>query len=508
MAFMAIEHEQALPSYVPPLPAAQQPANPQTSAEAQNLAELKRWFAENKFSEAMLRRLMAHPGVQDVQDLACLNDEELQQAGFTPVQLKRFTLLQHKMNDPNEHRTIGQISQMLEDVKKQLVAGVIGRAAAEYMTNGLCCELARETRTDPTALFQIFLANLDSSSPAPAPVPDVPQFMTFTPSGSITIKISRPGESDQLVETDSNGRLDLNGMSFSKCTLQPMTKTEPPIPIGSPVQLELPLTAKKTVDLPASTVRPMFLDHDKPLIDGDASGRFESEIGGVVVEFSGKTSVDGSMNLVLPAGKISQLCARSACGSVTVNGSSMSIAHRSSGDDPITLRSLFSQKSSKIPFLNHCKGDRVAFLGDISGSMSGAGITLLKSTLNAAVDDVLVPNSVKTVALCAWNDSPKWFEGKRWLDATAKDNVKCWIQQLQAGGGTEMQPAIEDAVRLQNVTDIVVLCDGEFSDFDFRAIRKRCPDVGFSFVAIGQSAAWEKMQALAHQAQGFFQHEK
>ena len=71
-----------------------------------------------------------------------------------------------------------------------------------------------------------------------------------------------------------------------------------------------------------------------------------------------------------------------------------------------------------------------------------------------------------------------------------------------------MQPAIEDAVRLQNVTDIVVLCDGEFSDFDFRAIRKRCPDVGFSFVAIGQSAAWEKMQALAHQAQGFFQHEK
>lgn len=310
------------------------------------------------------------------------------------------------------------------------------------------------------------------------------------------------------METDSEGRLDLRGQSLSACTLQPMTQTKPPIPMGNPVQLELPLTAEKTVDLPATTVRPMFQHQDSPLGSCAASGAFTSASGGVVAKFSATTAHDGSLNLVLPAGTISGLSAQSACGKIAVAASSMSIAERVPGEAPVTLRSIFSQKSSKIPFLNHCKGNRVAFLGDVSGSMRGSGISLLMRTLNAAVDEVMAPDSSKTVAFCAWSDSPSWFEGKRWLGAADRDNVKRWIQRLKADGGTRMQPALDEAVRLQEVSDIVVLCDGGFEEFDFRAIRNRYPDVAFSFVALGEGADSKKMQELAHQAQGFFQHEK
>lgn len=540
LAFMSIDSEGALPVYVRPIaPAVASPPAPQSAVASppapqpvvderiqnlappddQNLVELKKWFKENKFSEDVLRRLMIHPGVQDVMDLACLNDEELQQAGLTPIQLKRFALLQHKMNDPNERPTINQLSQMLEDVRKQLRSGVISREAADYITKGISSELARETRTDASGLIEIFLANLDPSPPVPVPppvpppvplVPDVPQFVSFTPEGSFKIKISRPGEKDQIVETDSTGRLDLKGLPLSSAfTLQPMTNTEPPLLLGATVQMQLPLTAAKTVDLPASTVRPIFQDQDIPMACCQGQGEFV-EPSGSTAKFSATTDKDGSFNLVLPAGTISRMHVRSDDGKVTVAASSMSVESRVPGTSPVTLRTIWSQKGSKIPFLKHCRGNHVAFLGDTSGSMDGEGIELLKRSLHAAVEDVLVPLSTKTVAFCAWNSSTEWFQNKRWLTAADNDAIKRWIGQLKADGGTTMRPALEEAILLRDVSDIVVLCDGKCENFDFDAIRKRCPKIDFSFIALGASADWQKMQKMAHAAgsQGFFYHEK
>ena len=69
--------------------------------------------------------------------------------------------------------------------------------------------------------------------------------------GLFTIKVSRQGESDRFLQTDSNGKLDVKGLP-SECSLQPMTRTEPPLPLGKPATVKLPLVAEKTVDVPAN----------------------------------------------------------------------------------------------------------------------------------------------------------------------------------------------------------------------------------------------------------------
>lgn len=151
----------------------------------------------------------------------------------------------------------------------------------------------------------------------------------------------------------------------------------------------------------------------------------------------------------------------------------------------------------------------MAFLGDVSSSMGqGNKLDVLKRTLSSAVDEVLAPNSTQTVSLCAWDSSIEWFQGKRWLSAADKTAAKSWIQGLRERGGTEMQPAINDSTRLKDVTDIVTLCDGAFVAFDFESIARSHPEVKFHFVAIGPQAATGKMEEMARQGKGFFQHEK
>ncbi len=67
----------------------------------------------------MLGRLLEDPGVSDFLDLAVLCDEELQKAGLSPIQLKRFAVLQHKMNAPNPSQSIIQLSMKQEDIIRE-----------------------------------------------------------------------------------------------------------------------------------------------------------------------------------------------------------------------------------------------------------------------------------------------------------------------------------------------------------------------------------------------------
>jgi hypothetical protein len=157
----------------------------------------------------------------------------------------------------------------------------------------------------------------------------------------------------------------------------------------------------------------------------------------------------------------------------------------------------------------------VAFLGDVSGSMCkdcngrDTRIQVLRRTLSNAVDEVLQPDSTKTVSLCAWNDQTNWFQSKRWLDAADKNDAKAWIEQLEEDGQTLLEPAILQAVQLEKVSDIVTLCDGEFDEFDFDAIVRSYPEIRFHFVAIGDTADTERMEKMASKGKrGFFQHEK
>ena len=487
------------------------------SADEQQLVELKQWFTTNKFSPTVLERLIVDPGVTDVLDLAVLCDEELQRAGLSPIQLKRFAVLQHKMNEPNPAPSIPHLSKTRDDIRRQFIAGTLTREEAECMGRAVNNELAAALgpQINAAELFGIFVKTLDPKpdplpSPTVQPIPEVPQVVSFIPPGLFTIKVSRPGDSDRFLPTDSNGKIEVKDLP-SGCSLQPMTRTDPPIPIGNVVQLDLPLIAEKTVDVPsANAVRPIFQDNDKLLSNCLTTGNFVSAGDKTTVKISATTDERGSLNMVLPEGKISNLSAQSGDGKVTVAAKmDLTVPKRDPGTPPQQVQRIFSQLSSRIAFLNHCQGNHVAFLGDVSGSMgSGNKLDVLKRTLSSAVDEVLAPNSTQTVSLCAWDDSIEWFQGKRWLSAQDKTAAKSWIQGLCSRGGTDMRPAINDATSLKDVTDVVTLCDGEFGAFDFASIVRSHPEVKFHFVAIGPDAATGKMEEMARQGKGFFQHEK
>ena len=489
-----------------------QPAH--SSAEEQGLVELRQWFAANRFPAQVLERLIASDiGVQDVLDLGCLGEEELQRAGMSPIQLKRFAVLQHQMNGPHHHNppTISKLAQNLDDIRRGFASGKITSSEASYMAKGVTGDLARLTGTDPVGLFETFAATCKPAVPQEPKV--VPQVVSFIPAGPLTVKVSCPGESDRFIQTDSSGQIDVTDFP-SQCILQPMTQTRPPIAVGIPLPLVLPLTAETTVDLPATSVQSMFQSNDKPLCNCKTTANFVTADKSTTVQISTTTDDRGAANMVLPPGRISDLLAESDDGTVAVAAQSVEVPPRDVDVPPQPVQRLFTIKSSHIPFLNYCRGNRVAFLGDVSASMGENGngkdtkIDVLKRTLSNAVDEVLQSDSTKTVSLCAWNSSQNWCQSKCWLSAADKDGAKAWIQGLQADGNTSMEPAILEAVRLANVSDIVTLCDGKFTDFNFDAIARDHPEVRFHFVAIGDAAATEQMQQMANVGRGYFQHER
>ena len=480
-----------------------QPAH--SSAEEQGLVELRQWFAANRFPALVLECLIASDiGVQDVLDLGCLGDEELQRAGMSPIQLKRFAVLQHQMNGAHHNPpTISKLAQNLDDIRRGFASGKITSSEASYMAKGVTGDLARLTGTDPVGLFETFAATCKV----------VPQVVSFIPAGPLNVKVSCPGESDRFIQTDSSGKIDVTDFP-SQCSLQAMTQTRPPIAVGIPLPLVLPLTAETTVNLPAISVQSEFKSTDKPLCNCKTTANFVTADNSTTVQISTTTDDRGAVNMVLPPGKISDLLAISDDGTVAVAAQSVEVPARDVNVPPQPVQCIFSQKSSKITFLNYCRGNRVAFLGDVSGSMGEDGngkdkrIDVLKRTLSNAVDEVLQSDSTKTVSLCAWNSSQNWCQSKCWLSAADKDGAKAWIQELQAKSGTSMEPAILEAVRLDKVSDIVTLCDGEFTDFNFDAIARYHQEVRFHFVAIGDAAATKQMQQMANVGRGYFQHER
>ena len=173
LAFNSYEQPDAEPVTIPPRRSVSvTDAQPATgSVEDQHLVELKQWFASNKFSARVLERLIASDiGVQDVSDLAYVNDEELQQAGMTPIQLKRFAALQHKMNGTLVVPTIPRLTENLNHIRQGFIDGKIPRAQAEYLGRGVTDDLARLTGTDAVVFFGMFVATLDPM-PAVSKVP-------------------------------------------------------------------------------------------------------------------------------------------------------------------------------------------------------------------------------------------------------------------------------------------------------------------------------------------------
>ncbi len=119
--------------------------------------ELKRWSATNKFSLTLLERLIIDPGVTDVLDLAVLCDEELQRAGLSPIQLKRFAVLQHKINERNPAPLIPHLSKTRDDIRQQLIADSDDTVPSMQNSAGAAYELLVQQGYAPAATIRIGL---------------------------------------------------------------------------------------------------------------------------------------------------------------------------------------------------------------------------------------------------------------------------------------------------------------------------------------------------------------
>ncbi|WP_019613907.1 marine proteobacterial sortase target protein [Psychromonas ossibalaenae] len=84
---------------------------------------------------------------------------------------------------------------------------------------------------------------------------------------------------------------------------------------------------------------------------------------------------------------------------------------------------------------------------DVSGSMSGTSIAQAKSALSFAVDQ-LAEND--TFNIIAFSNNTEFFAGNSLpVDNRSRIMAKSFINQLQAGGGTNMQAALNDALSEQ-----------------------------------------------------------
>jgi Ca-activated chloride channel family protein len=133
----------------------------------------------------------------------------------------------------------------------------------------------------------------------------------------------------------------------------------------------------------------------------------------------------------------------------------------------------------------------LVLLLDVSGSMSGKPLDHLKAVVTSTIETL---GDADRIEMIAFSSRPFRFHQEP-VAATAPERRKAceWIQSLQAGGGTELIPAIEEALRpLRDGVprQVIVVTDGliGFEASAIRAIRDRLPR-GSRLHAVGVGSA-------------------
>ena len=146
---------------------------------------------------------------------------------------------------------------------------------------------------------------------------------------------------------------------------------------------------------------------------------------------------------------------------------------------------------------------------DQSGSMEEAGaIDLAKTALRQTVQML---DAQDELGVIAFQDTTNWIVPLRPCDD--KDKVFREIETLQAGGGTNMHPAIAKAHlalhdAFADLKHIIVLTDGISypGDFDTLASRIAASGITISTVAVGTEAAEPLLQSIAELGGGNYHH--
>ena len=143
---------------------------------------------------------------------------------------------------------------------------------------------------------------------------------------------------------------------------------------------------------------------------------------------------------------------------------------------------------------------------DKSGSMDGLPIALARQAAKASVE-LLGPQD--QVAVIGFDSEPQIITDLR--RASEKDAIQASIDTLEAGGGTDMYPAMQQAKQMLDncsakVKHMICLTDGQTDDRGFAELTQSLADSGVtvSTVALGDGAAGDLLQSIAEIGKGRF----
>jgi len=165
-----------------------------------------------------------------------------------------------------------------------------------------------------------------------------------------------------------------------------------------------------------------------------------------------------------------------------------------------------------LPVRPHARTDRpkpsvaLVIVLDRSGSMEGESIELARLATRKAVEN-LTPRDL--VGVVAFEDRTHWVS--RVEKVEDKQQVLRRIETIEAGGGTDMVPAMRQAYLALDEAfaerkHMIVLSDGLSHPGDFHGLAKKIADAGItiSTVAVGAEAAGKLLRDVAAVGDGNF----
>lgn len=146
---------------------------------------------------------------------------------------------------------------------------------------------------------------------------------------------------------------------------------------------------------------------------------------------------------------------------------------------------------------------------DKSGSMAemAGGVEKMAVAREGAIATLNLLGNLDRIGVVAFDEAARWVVPMR--TASRRDEIVADVATLRAGGGTDMYPALQEALRALRgvkavVKHVIVLSDGITAPRDFRGLVARLQQAGItvSCVGIGPDADHRFMTELARQGRG------
>lgn len=152
----------------------------------------------------------------------------------------------------------------------------------------------------------------------------------------------------------------------------------------------------------------------------------------------------------------------------------------------------------------------MVFVIDTSGSMQGTSIEQAKASLARALDRLKPQDRFNIIEFNSrWS---RLFDDLQYPDAYYLKSAKDWVSRLGAGGGTNMQPALEVALSAggekQQLKHIVFITDGAVGNERglFKLITEQLGDTRLFPVGIGSAPNSLFMRQAAEYGRGTYTH--